>query len=243
MLRRRILNPLSGVFSSGFYLGLAISLSGLLSSCGDESDVVYVDSETEELEEQDDSSSATAAEQEQEQETSGGAESDEEPSSSIDEQVEQLPLDSSAQDADEGLALEALGDEATAGAFCRWQSVVAQQNSELTDEQCAAQAEECQAEVLGSESEAARLPDVMLTISERLLAIEECELPEETVDRCVAELVPVLEPYAETMKCGEAPGEFPELGNRLAEIPTCVGLGLACPQVLDAVQGGFGPTD
>lgn len=222
---------------------MALAFSGSLAACGGGERVTTIETESEQ----------NAVETPTEGQVGGGregADSDEQQSgngdsSSIEEGVGALSLDASGPEENEtqsgqgGLALDALSDEATASAFCRWQSVIEQQDLGLTDEQCNARALECQALVAGSDSEQAQLPVMMRELSDELLAIEECDLSVATVDGCVAELLVVFEPYAETMACGQEPEEFPSLDSRITELPRCLALVGSCEAALEAVQASL----
>lgn len=227
------------LWSSSIVLALGIAWG-----CGGEAQIEYSEAPPGE-------SSSEEGEQ-----ATGGNDSDADSSASgVQEGVGEIPLDSSTDAEDSGetdaaedsLALAALSDEDTAGAFCRWQSVVEQQqqaaqssSNEMTVEpsieECNARAAACQQRTIGSDDQQARLPEMMKTVSDDLLALEDCDLPVMAVDSCVAELVVVLEPYADTMSCGQEPQPFPMLASRATELPSCLLLVVMCTSVLDSVQ-------
>lgn len=201
-------------------------------------------SAAEEAEQNDEDTGEEEAESEQEEEASGdSADSiDEGPDTDLANATDSDDPEPSADEAADSQAIAALSNEATAGAFCRWQAVIETDPSESDDPiaDCETRASECQAEVQQASGGEGQLPEVMARLSDQLTSIEECDLAAETVDACMAEMIPVLEPYAETMVCGEEPGPFPSLIERSAELPTCLGLFVTCPTLAATLQGGPG---
>lgn len=127
--------------------------------------------------------------------------------------------------------LEAITSPEVARSLCRLLATTASANCELSMEEC----EREQGEASSNTSVEISAVEIVTRLPQ-LLAGEDCQLPAEPVDRCAAELIRYLAPYAAEVTCEDRQLQVPNFGaTLLLQMPNCLGLVPGCPELVPAL--------